>query len=56
MKNLNKEQYLGVIRHLLTLGGGYLLMKGFIDANYYEVAIASIMGVIGTLWSIKNKA
>ena len=52
---LNKDQVIGIIRHTLTFVGGILTTMGTIDASMSELLIGSIMGVIGSIWSIKAK-
>lgn len=48
---MKKTQYLGLIRHLLTFAGGYLVAKGLLDeATMNEIAGAA-MTIIGGIWS-----
>jgi len=28
---MNKEKILGIVRHILTFGGGYAVAKGYLD-------------------------
>ena len=53
---MNKEQKLGVIRHMLTFVGGILLAKGLVDESLLTDMIASIMVLVGGVWSIVSKA
>ena len=52
---MNKEQKLGVIRHVLTFVGGILLAKGLVDESLMTDLVASIMVIIGGAWSILDK-
>jgi hypothetical protein len=52
---MNKETVLGIIRHILTFGGGALVAKGYIDEMGLEEAIGAIVALIGFAWSIKIK-
>ena len=47
----NWETISGVIRHILTFGGGYLVAKGKIDTVTMENAVAAIITLGGVFWS-----
>ena len=53
---MNQEQKLGLIRHVLTFVGGILLAKGLVDESLLTDMIASIMVLIGGVWSIVSKS
>lgn len=53
---MNKEQKLGVIRHVLTFVGGILLAKGLVDESLMTDLVASIMVIIGGVWSVASKS
>jgi hypothetical protein len=53
---MNKEQKLGVIRHVLTFVGGILLAKGLVDESLMTDLVASIMVIIGGVWSVVSKS
>ena len=52
---MNKDQILGLIRHLLTFVGGFLITKGVIDQGTSVEAIGAITTLIGTIWSVLSK-
>jgi hypothetical protein len=52
MKN---NPFLGVLRHVLTFGGGYLTSSGVVSASDLEAAIGAIVTLIGVAWSIYEK-
>jgi hypothetical protein len=52
---MNKDQKLGLIRHLLTFMGGILLAKGLVDESLLTDMVASIMVLVGGVWSILEK-
>ena len=52
---MKKEQVLGIIRHTLTFVGGILLAKGLVDQSLLTDMIASIMVLVGGVWSILSK-
>lgn len=45
----------GLMRHLLTIVGGYYVAKGQIDQDTVNTAIGGISSLIGVVWSIRNK-
>ena len=48
-----KKQILGIIRHLLTFGGGCLVAQDWLDAELMPELIGAIMTIIGGVWSMK---
>ena len=55
MKNLSKEQVLGIIRHSLTFIGGIILAQGYIDQGTFDTIIGSVITLTGAIWSIVVK-
>jgi hypothetical protein len=53
---MNKTQTLGIVRHLLTFGGGFIVAKGWGTEALVAELIGGIVTVLGVFWSIKNKA
>ena len=51
----NKEEIMGLIRHVLTTVGGILIAKGTIDDGLSTLLIGSIMGIVGFVWSWRSK-
>ena len=43
------------IRHLLSLIGGFLLMRGVTDSSTIEIGTGVILGIAALVWSIKEK-
>ena len=54
--NLNPEMLMGLVRHVLTFGGGYLVGEGVLTEVNAEAIIGAIMTIIGALWSVRAKA
>jgi hypothetical protein len=52
MKN---NPVLGVLRHVLTFGGGYLTSNGVVSASDLEAAVGAVITLIGVAWSIYEK-
>lgn len=53
---MNKDQKLGIIRHVLTFVGGILLAKGLVDESLLTDMVASIMVLVGGFWSVLAKS
>ncbi len=49
---MNKSKTLGMVRHLLTFAGGYLVASGTLDENTLEQVVAAAMTLIGAAWSV----
>jgi hypothetical protein len=52
---MNREQILGVFRHVLTLVGGALVTRGIFDEQLMLEAVGAVMAVAGFLWSLNDK-
>ena len=52
---MNKDIILGIIRHMLTLGGGALITRGYASNTDVEQLAGALMTVFGVLWSIWQK-
>lgn len=52
---MNKEQVLGLLRHLLTFAGGFIVTKGLIDESLYTELVGGVLALVGTVWSIVSK-
>jgi len=52
---MNKETVLGIVRHVLTFGGGFLVTKGVADAGEVTELVGALAAVIGVVWSILSK-
>jgi hypothetical protein len=53
---MNKEQITSLVRHLLSIIGGYLAMKGITDSVMIETGSGVVMGLVSLYWSIKEKS
>jgi|TARA_R100001530_G_C4316781_1_gene154605 hypothetical protein len=45
----------GIVRHLLTAGGGALVTKGVIGQGDLEMAVGAIIAIAGIIWSALAK-
>lgn len=50
------ETILGLIRHVLTFAGGYLVAKGHINDAGMQEAVAAIVSLVGIIWSALAKS
>jgi len=52
---LNREQVLGIVRHILTFGSGIVVAKGLLDEATAQSIIGGVLGLIGIIWSVDSK-
>lgn len=52
---MNKDQVLGLVRHILTFGGGILVTKGLASDAMSTELIGSLISIVGIVWSIVSK-
>lgn len=50
------DMILGLVRHILTLVGGYYVSRGTIDQSTADTAIGALTALAGVSWSIHDKA
>lgn len=55
MKNLTKEQFMGLVRHTLTFVGGILLANGMVDESLVGELIGGLVTLSGAIWSVISK-
>lgn len=48
---MTAEQVSGLVRHLLTFLGGWLIAKGWGDASAWDAIGGGIAALIGIIWS-----
>jgi len=52
---MSKDQVLGVVRHVLTIGAGYLVGAGHMDDATAQQAVGAVLGLVGVVWSFLSK-
>jgi hypothetical protein len=52
---MNKEQVLGIVRHLLTALGGYLIATGAMEETLVAEATGAVLTLAGVVWSVVAK-
>lgn len=48
---MNKQQILGIVRHVLTFAGGFVVAKGWLTEGGVAEAIGAIVTLTGLIWS-----
>lgn len=52
---MSKDAILGILRHILTFGGGFIAAEGWASADEITGGIAGILTLLGIIWSIMEK-
>lgn len=52
---MSKEQVAGLVRHLVTFGGGFLIAKGWVDESLVAEAATVVASLVAVMWSIVSK-
>lgn len=52
---LNQEQVFGIIRHVFTFLGGFLVMRGYTDEETILELTGGVTTVVGVIWSFVAK-
>ena len=52
---MNAEQVGGLVRHLLTFAGGWLVTKGYVDEATMQTVVGAAVTLIGAAWSFMVK-
>jgi len=49
---MNKQQVIGLVRHILTFAGGYAVARGFLSDALVGEIVGAIVTIVGAVWSI----
>jgi hypothetical protein len=49
---MNKTRVMGLLRHALTFGGGYVVAQGWVSEAAMPEVIGAIVTLVGVAWSI----
>lgn len=52
---MSKDIWLGLVRHILTAIGGYLVARGTLDAATVETGVGAVVTLGGVAWSVLDK-
>ena len=50
-----KDSLLGIVRHAMTIAGGYLAGAGHLSPTEVETLIGAVVAIAGIIWSILQK-
>lgn len=48
---VNQDFVFSMLRHFLTLGGGWLVSRGIADAGTAETLVGGVMAAVAVAWS-----
>lgn len=49
---MDKEKLMGIVRHVLTFGGGFGVARGWFDEQTMLTLVGAVVSIMGTGWSI----
>lgn len=52
---MNQDQFLGVLRHILTTVAGMAVAKGYLDDSSATAIVGGVIAILGVVWSYKSK-
>lgn len=52
---MTRDQFLGIVRHVLTFVGGYLVAKGVLDESLFLEVTSALVSIAGLVWSFISK-
>lgn len=50
-----QEQVMGIVRHVLTAGGGYFAATGIVAQDEVTTIVSGLVGLVGLIWSVVAK-
>ncbi len=53
---MTAEQFAGIVRALLAAAGGFIIAKGWLDANTVAALTGALVTVATAVWSVWAKA
>jgi hypothetical protein len=52
---MNLELFMGLVRHLLTFGGGFLVAQGVATQDEITTGVSAAAALFGVVWSVIMK-
>ena len=52
---MSKDAILGIVRHILTFGGGVMTQAGIASDDQITTGVSAIVTLVGLVWSVLNK-
>ena len=49
---MNMAMILGLVRHLLTFGGGFLVTSGWVGDSDMQAGVGALATLFGVAWSV----
>jgi flagellar motor component MotA len=49
---MNKQKIMGIVRHILTFGGGFVVSQGWLDEQTMVQMVGAIITIVGGIWSV----
>jgi hypothetical protein len=54
--NMTLEQLLGLIRHIATIVGTFMMISGKMDPMNWEVITGAVLSTVALIWSFTSKS
>ena len=52
---MKQEVFMGLVRHVLTAGGGFIVSLGYVTNGQTEILIGAALAIAGVIWSAMHK-
>ena len=52
---MNRDMWLGIFRHFLTVAGGIFVAKGYADADTVNTTVGAVTALVGVGLSVADK-
>lgn len=52
---MSREIWLGLARHVLTILGGMMVSRGYMDASAVDTVVGAAVTIGGVAWSVSDK-
>ena len=50
-----RQSIVGIIRHILTVGGGFMTQNGLVSGEEVTTGVSAAVTLVGVIWSILSK-
>lgn len=52
---MNAEMVMGLVRHLMTFGGGFMVAQGYATQDEMTAGVSAFVTLVGVAWSVVVK-